>query len=434
MTSITQTAGPAASAARLLPALDLSRSPGPRLAARAQDGTRRIQESTFLSFTVRHHASISEINPADWNHLFEECAEDWGYFRACEIAQSQHFVFSAVAAYRNGKLVAAAPVFRLDYRLDMTLPERMKTIGNWLAKHAPRLTRIPVLGMGSPMTEECPIGIAAELVGDERQQAVKALIHAMEQHAATEGIKILAMKDVTDRDGQWVDEPLTKQGFARMASLPIATLPLPYASFDGYIQSLPSKKRTDIRRKLKNAQGIETELRDNIDDVYDEILELYRATRANRKASYEAFDEVPESYFREVMRLSEEKARVLLCRLGGRLVSFNFFIVEKDKLIGKFIGMDYDVARDRNLYFFNWMEITRYCIENGIKILQTGQTTYSVKVRLGCKLKRSWVYFKYTGAILGPLVRRIAPRFSFEDADPELGSLAGKLDYLAPDA
>jgi hypothetical protein len=125
---------------------------------------------------------------------------------------------------------------------------------------------------------------------------------------------------------------------------------------------------------------------------------------------------------------------VLLCRLDGRLVSFNFFIVEAGKVIGKFVGMDYDVARSRNLYFFNWMTIVRFSIENGIGHLQTGQTTYGVKVRLGCKLKRSWIYFKYTGGLIGPLVRFIGPRLSFEDADPELAPLGDKLIYLAPDA
>ena len=36
-----------------------------------------------------------------------------------------------------------------------------------------------------------------------------------------------------------------------------------------------------------------------------------------------------------------------------------------ERLLDKFLGMDYDVAREYNLYFFTWMENVRYCIEHG---------------------------------------------------------------------
>lgn len=414
---------------RLLPALDLSTAPGTR-----RPTSNASAHETMNEMSVRHHESIMEIDEADWNRLFDGASEDFGYFRGIEKAGSAHFTFSAVAAYKGGRLIAAAPVFRLDYRLDMTLPDRLKTVGDWLARHAPRLVKVPVLGLGSPMTEECPVGLDRSLDKQGRKHAVAALVSALEHKAKSERIKILALKDVTDHDAQWADAPLSVEGFVRMASLPIATLALPFNSFEDYLRSLPSKMRTDIRKKLKAAADLDIEFRDNIDDVYDEILALYRATRANRKASYEAFDEVPEQYFREVMARSGGKARVLLCRLGGRLVSFNFFMVEKDKVIGKFVGLDYEVARARNLYFVNWMTIVQFAINNAIPNLQTGQTTYTVKVRLGCKLKRSWIYFKYTGRVLGPIVRRLAPRFSFEEADPELGGLGEKAIYLPPRA
>lgn len=429
MAHITETATNVSAAPRLIPALDLSTAPGFR---RRVDSVPR--NAPFDGVVTRHHASVCEIEEAEWNRLFPDACEDWGYFRGIELSGSSHFSFSAVAAYKGGRLIAAAPVFRLDYRLDMTLPDGLKAVGDWLARVAPRLVKVPVLGLGSPMTEECPIGFDGSLDEHCRTNAVAALVDALEEHAKAEKVKILALKDVTDRDAQWASATLDRKGFARMASLPVAVLPLPFATFEDYLRSMPSKKRSDIRKKLRGAADVKVEFRDDVEDVYDEILALYRATRANRKASYEAFDEVPEDYFREVMARSGGKARALLFRLDGRLVSFCLFMVEKDRVIGKFVGMDYKVARAHNLYFLNWMTVVRYCIENGIPNLQTGQTTYAVKVRLGCKLKRSWIYFKYTGRVLGPLIRTLGPRFSFEDVDPELGELGEKAVYLAPEA
>ncbi|MCB1504109.1 MAG: GNAT family N-acetyltransferase [Hyphomicrobiaceae bacterium] len=427
--TITSSAASDATYPRLLPALDVSGAPGLRLRPAAV-----VNAHLHAGFRIEHHTSIAEIGEDAWNRLFPDAAEDWGYFRGCERSGSSHFTFSALAAYEGNQLVAAAPVFRLDYRLDMTLPPRLKAITEWIGRIMPRLAKVPVIGMGSPMTEECPIGIDASLSPARHRAAFDALLVALHRHAKSQRVKILALKDVTDADAQWADPTIAAQGFARMASLPLATLPLPFATFDDYLKSMPSRRRSDIRSKLKAASGIETEMRDNIEDIYDDVIALYRATRANRKASYEAFDEVPEAYFREVMRNGRGKARALLCRHNGKLVSFALFLVEKDKVIAKFIGMDYAVARSLNLYFFNWMTIVRFCIENGIPALQTGQTTYTVKVKLGSKMKRSWIHFKHTGLVLGWVLRKIGPLVSFEAADPDLKVLGDAVTYLAADA
>ncbi|MCB1520100.1 MAG: GNAT family N-acetyltransferase [Hyphomicrobiaceae bacterium] len=391
------------------------------------------QSATVIApgrYRVAHHRSVADISRDDWNALFTGHAENWDYFTAVERSRSEHFTYSAIAVYSGDRLIAAAPLFRLDYRLDMTLPESLRPIADTIARWAPRLLKMPVLGMGSPMTEECPIGIDGTLDDAGRQLAVKLLIDAMHAEAKAQGIKVLALKDVTDGDMKRYDATIQASGFARMASLPVATLPLPFDTIEGYLNTMTSRQRSDMRRKFKSAKGMDFEWRDDISDVHDEILALYRATRNNRKASYEAFDEVPEDYFRQVMAQSGGKARVLLCRIDGVLASFNLSLVEKDKVIGKFIGMDYSLARQNNLYFVNWMKMIEFCIENGIGELQTGQTTYAVKARMGCKLRRSWIYFKHSGLVLGALFRMIGPRISFEAADPELAGLGDKAVYL----
>lgn len=379
-----------------------------------------------------HMPGVSSIPAADWDRLFPGASEDWAYYCGCERSGSEHFTFSAIAVYSGQELVAAAPVFRLDYRLDTTLGSAVQRFNDWVAGFIPWPVRLPVLGVGSPMSEECAIGIASYLGKSERSEVLAALVAGLEAHAKAEGVKLIAFKDVTDADATWASDTLVGAGFARLASLPVATLPLPFASFDEYLKSLPGKMRTDLRSKLKRASDIEVEFRDDIVGVEDEILALYKATRSNRKASYEAFDEVPDGYFREVMQSASGKSRVMLCRLDGRIVSFNFFTEAGGKVTGKLLGMDYSVARDCNLYFFNVLTIVRYCIEKGIGELQFGQTTYGIKLRLGCKLRRSWVYFKHRGAVLGPLFAWAGAKLSFDAVDPDLAKLGSKVVYLDP--
>jgi hypothetical protein len=89
----------------------------------------------------------------------------------------------------------------------MPLQGPLRPVGDWLNRYTPKLVNMPVLGMGSPLTEECPIGLLPGMNAPERASAFEALLHGMSEHARTSGISVLALKDVTDHDDQWAREP-----------------------------------------------------------------------------------------------------------------------------------------------------------------------------------------------------------------------------------
>lgn len=139
------------------------------------------------------------------------------------------------------------PLFRTDYRLDMSLEGSLKPVSDWLYRNAPKLVAVPVLGMGSPLTEECPIGFAPHMTAAERAATFAALLDGMDRYAAAEKIPLLALKDVTDRDAAWATGPLGAAGCTRVATLPVATLHLPYKSEGEYLASLSASMRSDLR-------------------------------------------------------------------------------------------------------------------------------------------------------------------------------------------
>ncbi|MGH1417237.1 MAG: GNAT family N-acetyltransferase [Hyphomicrobiaceae bacterium] len=380
---------------------------------------------------ICHLPSLAHVTAQEWDNLFPGLSEGWQYFKACENTAPDNFELSALAVYRAGRLVGGVLMFETQYRLDMTLGEGFRGLRDWLARTVPGVVSVRIAGLGSPMSEECPIGLDAGLSKSEKDCVFEKLISGFEKFAATKGIKVLALKDVTDRDGQRFSPNLKARGFARMASLPIATLPLPFENLDNYLASLRPNMRKDIRRKLNQSKNVAVEIVDCIEDLEEEIISLYRATQQSRKANYEGFDEVPDSYFGEVMRQMGGKARVLLMRVEGRLVGFSLFLEEEDRVIAKFIGLDYKFARRHNLYFVNWLESVRYCLERSISMMQVGQTTYQLKSRMGCQLKRSWIYFKHTGSVFGPVFRAIGPHMALDQSNSELRAMADDAPYLS---
>ena len=209
-----------------------------------REGARSMIASEPLS--VRHLDGLSDIPRDAWNRLFPRRAENWNYFRACEQAAPDGFATSAIGAYSGDTLVAAAPLFRTDYRLDMSLEGRLKPVGDWLYRNTPKLVVVPVLGMGSPLTEECPIGIAPHMTAAERTATFATLLDGMDRYAVANEIPILALQDVTDRDAAWATEPLRGAGFTRVATLPVATLHLPYKPQP--ISGLPLRRRLTFER------------------------------------------------------------------------------------------------------------------------------------------------------------------------------------------
>lgn len=379
---------------------------------------------------VRHLTSITGLPREDWDRLFPGRAEGWDYFRACEQAAPEGFQASAMAAYAGAALVAAVPLFRTDYRLDLSLEGQLKPVVEWIHRSAPKLVALPVLGMGSPLTEECLIGFQPGIKEHDRIAAFEALLRGMNDHAAENKIPLLALKDVMDRDATWANGLLKKQGFTGVATLPVATLHLPFSSEDEYLASLSSSMRSDLRKKMRRANKVKFEFRDSIADIEDEIAALFEETRANSKVDYGSFDEVPATYFREVMRNCHGKAHVMLGTIDDKLISFNISLTEPDRLLAKYIGMRYPDAREHNLYFLNWMAMVRYCIDRGIPWMQAGHTSYRQKARLGCKLKRSWIYFKHRNMLINPLFKGFGPMMAFDQMDPDLQALGDDAPYL----
>src|SRR5262245_21119273 len=110
-------------------------------------------------FAVTVHASIAEIRRDAWSEVFPRSRQSWDYYAAGERMSAPGFSFGAIGAYYGETLVGAAPMFRVDYRLDEPLGRSFQTIGNWLHRVAPSSITMPVLALGSPIADECQIGM-----------------------------------------------------------------------------------------------------------------------------------------------------------------------------------------------------------------------------------------------------------------------------------
>ena len=190
---------------------------------------------------------------------------------------------------------------------------------------------------------------------------------------------------------------LAERGLRRQPGLSTASLALPYTSIDGYLASLGRATRKDLRRKLRSREHVRIEWRSNLAGIRDEVMRLYRNT--HERASMQ-LEELTPAYFEQVLAELGERASCVCYWLDDQLVAFNLVLHDANRLIDKYIGMDYQHARVLNLYYLSWMENVRYAIEHGIPNYQSGQGLLSEKLRLGSQLSANDLWYRHRNRLI----------------------------------
>lgn len=372
---------------------------------------------------IRLLSSIAEIPKAAWEEMLPGAPECWDFFRTVERVPPPGFTLGAIAAFEADRILAAAPVFGIEYRLDTPFQGPVRAATDWLHKRWPKLLTRSVLGLGSPMSDSCPIGFAPHLVSFQQRRIFSGLLAALEREAQTRGTSILAIKSLGSQAEQLAPS-LGKHGYHRVTNLPVVALPVRGSSLDEHLFTLPKKTRTYMQRKLRLLPELRIELRNSAAGVEDKLFPLFENTRNQSPSRYGEFEDLNCDLFREVMGKLGERATLMLCWKGDKLMSFLLMLVAPDCVIGKYIGMVYPEGRELNLYFVMALKMIEMAIERGIGRVEMGVTTYPTKLLFGGHLERRWLYYRCMNRFQDAAIHAFDFLFDFERNDADLRDLA----------
>ncbi len=366
---------------------------------------------------VLHH-DWSDLDPRDWDRCCGDEAESGAYYAATHARAEQGAL--ALSVRRAGRVIAVAPLFTLSYRLDTSLQGSLRHLTNQIARLHDGLLRLDVIGFGSSLAERCHIGFDPSLSAQEKAVVFTAMVVHLRAYADDHKIGLVVVKDLAAPEHDLLAPVLTARGFAEVASLPVAVLDLP-ATEDAWLSQLSSATRKDIKRKLKGSAQVQVERVQTLtDELAQEIQALYEQTRAQSAFDYDDLETLPDDYFKAVSQALAGRAHFMLYRIDGELAAFNLLFAEPNRIIDKFLGMRYPLARQHDLYAVSWVHNMRFGWQQGARLLQTGQTAYAAKLRYGSRLVPSFIYFKHRFGVVTWVLRLLAPLLAFDRQDPDL--------------
>jgi predicted N-acyltransferase len=367
--------------------------------------------------TALAYSTIEAIDRSAWNACFPGELEDWDYYRAVEQAGIADFRWRYLALYEDEVLIAAAVAFTTAYSLDTTVQGPGKRVTEQLRRWWPGLLDVRLYALGSPVAEQCHVGTTRQIDPARRPALLEQLLILARNDADQAGIGLLAVKDASHRDPQWL-QVCQAAGLQSMPGLPSAELPIRFGSVDAYLGTLGKSTRKDLRRTLRG-QGPRIEWRRTVEDLLPHMMALYEATLSRSDLT---FERLPSEYFRQVLEYLDERAACVLYWVGDELVAFNLVLLDEQRLVDKFFAHDLTRTREHNLYVRSWLANVDYCIEHGIPIYACGQAGYASKLRLGCSFTGNTVFFRHRNRVLDGLLRLVKMFIRPDRSDPAMAA------------
>src|SRR6478609_9104539 len=309
-------------------------------------------------------AARDEISSSPhWQSAFAHERKDHRYYELLEDTLKEGFSYGYLVFEDNRALSAIQPYFIIDQDLLAGTGRQIKRLVDGLRRVWPRLLYARTLMVG------CTAG-EGHLDGNEASQfaTAESLATSLPQLARELNCAMVVLKEFPAKYRRPL-ERLRDAGFARVPSMPMTTLDIDYRNFDDYLSHMLSPRtRGKVRRKLRAAEraqpAITMSVTDDVTPVVDEVYPLYEKVFERSPLQ---FEKLTREFLCEIGRRMPDKVRFFLWHQNNRIIAFGLCTVEGENLSHDYVGFDYAVAFDLNLYYRVFHDIIEWAIAHGYK-------------------------------------------------------------------
>jgi predicted N-acyltransferase len=369
---------------------------------RAADALRR-PASAEAAPGVQVYRRIDEVRATEWDSLLapDDLQTTHRFIRTCEEAEIENARYRHLMVYQHGALAAVASLCLVRVKLDLLASGRVRRAIRWVRGRRPGFLDVPVVFCGLPVSfgQSC-----LRLHPEADAAAALETVHAAaEAFAIEEGARVVCFKEFTAPEAS-VLQPLTDRGYLHLASLPSCRLALPWSSFDAYLADMRSGYRRQVVSTLRSRErsGVSVRVLEDFRLECPRIFPLYEQVMDRAEFQLERLN---LAFFQRLgANLPGETGAILVERDGEPLAAA---ILLRSPGLTTFLlaGIDYARAQESGAYVHLVTEVVAEAIRAGTAALELGQTSYSLKQRLGAEPSPRSLFFRYRTPVVQHIFR-----------------------------
>ena len=368
--------------------------------------------------------SESQIPQALWDSCFPAPYEGQWWYRSLECAHlEEQFTLTYGLISLNGEPIAIAPAFIMDVPIELVMPPIILPIVKLIGKVIPSFLYQRTFFIGSACSDEGHIGIDPIILKAQtvtQDDIFLCIQEAAETQAQKYKAAMLVWKDFPVIYHQTLASISESKNLFPLISFPSALLKLKGGNADDYINSLKESRRYPLRKKLRKALLAPLDV--SIVHLPDNqtLHQLYRLFSRTYLKGKTKFEELTPEFFEFISREKEAHFIILRHQSSQEIVAFMLCFDLKERVINKFIGIDYDAPRDWFIYFRLWIEAVNWAYKIGAKTIQSGQTAYPVKIETGHELVHLANFCKHRNRFMHKIYKKVASLVNWDTLDPDL--------------
>jgi len=373
----------------------------------------------MTAYSVSWRESEKEISAQLWQTCFAPPVEGRFWYEALEKSHLEsQFKFAYAVILKDGAEVGIMPTFLMDVPIELVAPPEAAKIIRVVGGILPSLLYQRTLFIGSPCSDEGTVGL---LPGIKFACLAPSLQAAVEQRAAKLKAPMIVWKDFPDSYSDDLKNLSRQAGMFVLTSYPGTMLELPDRNKQTYFAQLKGSRRHNLKKKLKRSgqnfrADVEVYCKPD-STVLDEAFALFWQTYEKGTTKFEKLN---REFFSHVAK--NELAYFIVVRNAqdNKMVAFMLCFNLGERVINKFIGIDYRLPGDWFLYFRLWDAALDWVLTTSAREFQSGQTGYRAKIDVGNSLVALTNYCKHRNPIIHKIFALATRDVSWRTLDDDL--------------
>ncbi len=379
------------------------------------------KKASDFAFAV--YDSVSMINAEHWNRIVDHGSEflNLPFLTVLENEHPDNMHFHYSIIYKSNTPVAIAYFQAIDFSSDsfgsliepsekeyscLITDYLKKHLTNHLLRSADKINMRLLICGNAFVSGEHGFTCIPEIDKKEAVDALADVIYRITNSEKLRGkIAAVLVKDFYSSSVEHTKE-FEEYKYHDFLVEPNMMVDIHWSTFEDYLGAMSKKYRHRAKGIVKKGLSIDR-VNFSADDIIansKQILHLYN--NVHLKAKFRMASLTP-SYFAAMKNVLGDKFNFVAYYLDQKLIGFRSTFLLKDEIEAHFIGLDYSINKELDLYQNMLYDYVKEAIANNSKKLLLGRTASEIKSTVGAEALQLTCYIRHRN----PLSNRIIKPF-----------------------